>query len=65
MNSTDNYNGYREFKFCAGTNCNQKGIHELEIKYIHRTGWFCECCKSVLLEQNLIEVEKKGEVNSR
>jgi hypothetical protein len=65
MNSTNTCSVSQEFKVCAGRDCRQTGIHELGIKYIHRKGWFCDSCRSILLEQNLIEGERESEVTNR
>lgn len=40
----------------TGRNYNQTGIHGLGIKYNHKTGCFCESCKNILIENDLIEV---------
>ena len=56
MNSISTCSVSPEFKVCAGRDCNKTGIHELEIKYIHKKGGFCESCKNVLMEQGLVEV---------
>jgi hypothetical protein len=35
---------------CAGKGCRKKGIKLLEIKFIKKSGFFCDSCSSELLE---------------
>jgi hypothetical protein len=56
MNSTKR-NVLQEFKQCAGKGCGQKANSIFEIKYLHKTGYFCDNCSKDLLELGLVEEE--------
>lgn len=53
----------QKYKECAGKGCNNKGTCKLKIRYIHKHGWFCGSCKDILLERNLVDEIKDGDVN--
>lgn len=48
-----NLNSIAEYKHCAGRNCPKIGKNTLVIKYINKTGNFCDSCSKDLLEQEL------------
>jgi hypothetical protein len=43
----------QEYKVCAGKDCKNTAIARLKIKYIHKTGDFCESCTEYLLQNEL------------
>ena len=54
---------YKEFaKECAGLKCSNKPTALLKVKYINKTGSFCQKCKSDLLQLELAEEIPKGEI---
>ena len=47
-----------EYKFayaCAGLNCSNKPSITLKIKYINKTGHFCQKCTADLIKSELAE----------
>lgn len=42
------------FKICAAKYCSRPGIHEMQILFLGRTGWFCEECKNSLMCDGLL-----------
>lgn len=44
----------QEYKACAGRGCQNTGIHRLEIRFLHKSGWFCNACKTSLIADNLV-----------
>ena len=55
-------NGIRKYKECAGLKCSKKPTSVLKVKYINKTGSFCQKCKSDLLQLELAEEIPKGEI---
>jgi len=53
MNPTEQ-DHFQPYKECAGTRCSNKGKHYLKIRYVNKTGWFCESCKKSLSADGLI-----------
>jgi|tagenome__1003787_1003787.scaffolds.fasta_scaffold20333944_2 hypothetical protein len=50
---------------CAGLNCSNKPITILKVKYINKIGYFCQKCKSDLLQLDLVEeIPKEGFLNA-
>jgi len=52
-----------EYKFayiCAGLNCSNKPSITLKIKYINKTGHFCQKCTADLIKSELAEEILKG-----
>jgi hypothetical protein len=43
-----------EFKRCAAKGCSNPGIHEMQILFLGRKGWFCEQCKDSLMQDGLL-----------
>jgi hypothetical protein len=41
-------------KICAGKGCTNLAQHCLKILYTNRKGWFCDSCKTILIEADLI-----------
>jgi hypothetical protein len=41
-------------KPCAAKGCSNPGIHEMEIVFLGRKGWFCEECKDGLMRDGLL-----------
>ena len=39
---------------CAGKGCSYNASYLLKIRYINKSGWFCESCKAVLENNGLI-----------
>ena len=57
MNS-NNLNASEEFKrFCAGKGCDKRAVKQMVIKFVHKTGWFCDSCAAELTELDLGDVE--------
>lgn len=40
---------------CAGKGCNKQGSYYLRVLFLNRVGYFCDTCKTCLLEDNLVE----------
>jgi hypothetical protein len=58
MNSTFN-NVSPEYKKCAGKDCDRIGRTILRIRYLNKTGLFCDCCVNDLVAEDLaMKVEK-------
>ena len=57
MSVTQINKSLENLKICAGKNCPNTGIKILKIKYLHKTGWFCENCTKKLSKEELIEPE--------
>ena len=54
---------YKTFAYtCAALNCNNKPISTLKVKYINKTGHFCQRCSDDLLESELAELISQGGV---
>lgn len=63
MDRTHN-NTEQQYKHCAGKNCQNAGLIELEIRYVKKTGFFCNFCTKELIELGIaskIEVKKDHE----
>ncbi|NOJ32653.1 MAG: hypothetical protein DA329_10995 [Candidatus Nitrosocosmicus sp.] len=56
-----NTNTTQEYKQCAGKNCENTGIVQLEIKFVKKKGLFCEQCTSELIQ---LGIASKLEVNN-
>jgi hypothetical protein len=41
-------------KECAGKECQKPGIHCLKILFLNKDAWFCDSCRSSLVEANLV-----------
>lgn len=41
-------------KICAAKGCASLGLHEMEILFLERKGWFCEQCRDVLIRDGLL-----------
>jgi hypothetical protein len=52
MNSTSD-NGSLEYKKCAGKGCDRVGRTILKVRYINKTGFFCDCCVNDLITADL------------
>lgn len=47
-----------EFKhFCAGKDCNNRAVTQIVIKFVHKSGWFCDSCAAELIELGLNDLE--------
>jgi hypothetical protein len=47
-----------EYKKCAGKGCNRVGRIILKVRYLNKTGLFCDCCVNDLVASDLaIKVE--------
>jgi hypothetical protein len=46
---------FHAYKQCAGKGCQNIGVHRLWIRFIHKSGLFCDSCKNALLESGLID----------
>ena len=55
---------YKEFaKECAGLKCSNKPTALLKVKYINKTGSFCQkCIQRIYLQLELAEEIPKGEI---
>ncbi len=53
---------YKSLHTCAGLNCSNKPISTLKVKYINKTGHFCQRCGDDLLESELAELISQGGV---
>lgn len=49
---TNNVQGYKE---CFGKNCKNHASQILKIKYINKTGYFCQRCSEDLIQSELAE----------
>jgi hypothetical protein len=51
----------KQFKqFCAGRGCNKKAVRRLVIKFVSKTGWFCDACSADLIKLGLADGEGQG-----
>jgi hypothetical protein len=48
----------QSFNLCAGKECQNIGIHSLEVRYVHKKGWFCDSCTNNLVADNLVEEKR-------
>jgi hypothetical protein len=53
---------YTSLDVCAGLNCSNKSISILKVKYINKTGNFCQGCTDDLLKSGLAEIILQGDV---
>ena len=53
MNSNISYTTEQFKQFCAGKGCQNEGTTFLRIKYLKKTGYFCDSCKIELLRLDL------------
>jgi predicted SprT family Zn-dependent metalloprotease len=61
----NNITEYKTFAYsCAGLNCSSKPNHKLKIKYINKTGYFCQRCSEDLLKSELAEEIPTGEIQN-
>jgi hypothetical protein len=61
MKSTSN-NASLEYKKCAGKDCEGIGRTILKVRYLNKTGLFCDCCMNDLVAADLaIKVEDDPE----
>jgi hypothetical protein len=58
MNPNVNYN-FEQYKQCAGKGCKSEGKTLLKIKYLQKTGYFCNFCTSELLQLGLVVQEER------
>jgi len=58
MNSNTHYNS-EEYKQYAGKGCKEEGKTLLKIKYLQKTGYFCNFCTSELLQLGLAVREER------
>jgi hypothetical protein len=58
MNFNTHYNS-EEYKQCAGKGCKEEGKTLLKIKYLQKTGYFCNFCTSELLQLGLAVQEER------
>jgi len=49
-----------QFKRCAGKGCSAEGIHYLSVRFIKKCGWFCDSCKTNLIDENLVTNDPAG-----
>jgi hypothetical protein len=54
MDSTE-VRALRGYKQCAGKGCQNIGTHHLWIRFIHKSGLFCDSCKNALLADGLLD----------
>lgn len=45
---------------CAGKKCRSQGTHYLEIKYLYKSGWFCDSCTEKLVTDGLLSELSDG-----
>jgi hypothetical protein len=58
MNSTSN-NAIPEYKKCAGKGCDRAGRTILKVRYLNKTGLFCDSCVNDLVAADIaIRVEE-------
>jgi hypothetical protein len=50
----------QSFKTCAAKGCSKPGIHEMQIMFLGRNGWFCEQCKDSLMRDGLLLQQQGG-----
>jgi hypothetical protein len=51
---SDNVKIAGEYTECAGKECRQQGVHYLRVLYLSKSGWFCDSCKSSLMDEGLV-----------
>lgn len=61
MNSKPS-NASLEYKKCAGKGCDRVGMIILNVRYLNKTGLFCDYCANDLINQDLVE-KTKGDSN--
>jgi hypothetical protein len=44
-------------RFCTGRGCNNHAVRQLVIKYVHKSGWFCDACSADLIKLGLANEE--------
>jgi hypothetical protein len=54
--NTDHYE-FKEYKTCAGRECNNIGKNHLMILFINKSGWFCDSCRDSLVNLKLVKSE--------
>ena len=48
-------------KICAGRNCKRIGTRILKVRFLNKTGIFCEVCAEEILTADLARVEDANE----
>ena len=56
----NNINSEHQYNQCAGKDCNRIATQFLKIRYLNKSGNFCDKCKRELLDLGLI-IENKNE----
>jgi hypothetical protein len=55
---------YKSLDVCAGLNCSNKSISILKVKYINKTGNFCQECTEDLIQSDLAEKSVTSDINA-
>jgi hypothetical protein len=53
-----------QYKQCAGKDCNRIGTQLLKIRYLNKSGYFCNVCKKELLDLGLV-IGEDNEISSK
>jgi len=53
-----NINSEHQYKQCTGKDCNRTGTQLLKIRYLNKSGYFCNLCKKELLDLGLVIIEE-------
>jgi len=49
----------QRYNICAAKDCPNPGIYRMEVLYLGRDGWFCECCKNNLTADGLLLIKQQ------
>ena len=60
----DDINSEHQYKECAGKDCNRIATTLLSIRYLNKSGYFCNVCKKELLDLGLVSGED-NEITSK
>jgi hypothetical protein len=55
----NNIDSEHQYKQCAGKDCNRKATQLIKIQYLNKFGYFCDKCKTELLDLGLVIEDKK------
>jgi hypothetical protein len=62
VNSNNSHYDTSEYKTCSGLNCSNQPTSILKVKYVNKTGHFCQRCTTDLLQLELAEEIPKEEI---
>ena len=50
---------------CAGKDCRNRGIHLLKVRFLNKSGLFCDSCKNDLVSHDLVYYSIQNSDNGR